>query len=196
MAVKVSAIGNGKGMGFCGDGGPQSSWVRVPGCSSGNSYPHFPDASILGMRNLLHLCDFSHYLNTDFLRSPPPSYPSSSLLFLVPPPLHFISTGFLLGKMHTLLFLPIPSLLSHCWQFSSPAALTLSPVPSISSPSANTIGELCPFSSPPSSKGWPCILLDVLSFLALLTIVPSFLASFMCASVQEADRSLTEAFCF
>lgn len=199
MAVRMSAIGNGKGMGFCSDRGLQSScWVRVLGCSCGNSYPQFPNASILGMRNLLHLCDFSYYLNADFPRFPPPSCPSSNLLspISVPPPLHFISTGFLLGRMHILLFLPIPSLLSRCWQFSSPATLTLSPIPSISSPSANTIGELCPFSSPPSSKGWPCILLDMLSFLSLLTTVPSFLASFMYASVQEADRSLAEAFFF
>lgn len=36
----------------------------------------------------------------------------------------------------------------------------------------------------------------MLSFLSLLTAVPSVLASFMCVSVQEADRSLAEAFYF
>lgn len=79
MAVKMPAIGNGKGMGFCSEGGPQSSWVRLLGCSFSNSYPQFPNTSILGMRNLLHLCDFSYYLNADFLRFPPPSCPPALL---------------------------------------------------------------------------------------------------------------------
>lgn len=115
----MSAIGNGKGMGFYSDRGPQSGWVRALGCSCGNSYPQFPNASILGMRNLLCMCGFSYYLNNDFLRFRLLSCPSSNLLSPIsdsPSPAFHLS-WFPAGKMYILLFLPIPWLLSSVGSF-------------------------------------------------------------------------------
>lgn len=51
-------------------------------CNHGDSYLHFPNVSVLVMRNLFHHCDFSYCLNAYFLRLPPPSCsPSVSYLW-------------------------------------------------------------------------------------------------------------------
>lgn len=115
------------------------------GCSCGNSCLQFPNASVLGMRNLLHLCNFTYYFNSDFLRFSLPYFqsPVSNLWF----PLACISPQWVSCwvKYTSSSSFPFPPF-SHCWQLSNIATLTLSPVPSISSSSANTVGELCPFS--------------------------------------------------